>query len=176
MRVVNAVTTSWPALRLERPTFSAVAESELDAVHRYLLFLTGNRTVAEDLTSETFEKAFRVWRRFDPRRGTARAWLCGIARTTALDHFRSEERRRRREERYARDLPEAEEIALGPGPLEAALGRLSAAEREVVALRVLLELDGPTTARVLGISTTACSTRLSRALRRLEELMKDARD
>ena len=176
MRVVNAVTTSWPALRLERPTFSAVAESELDAVHRYLLFLTGNRTVAEDLTGETFEKAFRVWRRFDPRRGTARAWLCGIARSTALDHFRSEERRRRREERYARDLPETEDLAIGPGPLEAALSLLSAAEREVVALRVLLELDGPTTARVLGISTTACSTRLSRALKRLEELMKDARD
>jgi RNA polymerase sigma factor (sigma-70 family) len=176
MRVVNAVTTSWPALRLDRPTFSAVAESELDAVHRYLLFLTGNRTVAEDLTGETFEKAFRVWRRFDPRRGTARAWLCGIARTTALDHFRSEERRRRREERFARDLPETEDPALGPGPLEAALGLLSPAEREVVALRVLLELDGPTTARVLGISTTACSTRLSRALKRLEELMKDARD
>jgi RNA polymerase sigma-70 factor (ECF subfamily) len=176
MRVVNAVTTSWPALRLERPTFSAVAESELDAVHRYLLFLTGNRTVAEDLTGETFEKAFRVWRRFDPRRGTARAWLCGIARTTALDHFRSEERRRRREERYAHALPETEDIAFGPGPLEAALCLLSAAEREVVALRVLLELDGPTAARVLGISTTACSTRLSRALKRLEELMKDARD
>jgi DNA-directed RNA polymerase specialized sigma24 family protein len=176
MRVVNAVTTSWPALRLDRPTFSAVAESELDAVHRYLVFLTGNRTVAEDLTGETFEKAFRVWRRFDPRRGTARAWLCGIARTTALDHFRSEERRRRREERYARDLPETEDLAFGPGPLEAALSLLSAAEREVVALRVLLELDGPATARVLGISTTACSTRLSRALKRLEELMKDARD
>jgi RNA polymerase sigma-70 factor (ECF subfamily) len=176
MRVVNAVTTSWPALRLDRPTFSAVAESELDAVHRYLVFLTGNRTVAEDLTGETFEKAFRVWRRFDPRRGTARAWLCGIARSTALDHFRSEERRRRREERYARDLPETEDLAIGPGPLEAALSLLSAAEREVVALRVLLELDGPATARVLGISTTACSTRLSRALKRLEELMKDARD
>jgi DNA-directed RNA polymerase specialized sigma24 family protein len=66
--------------------------------------------------------------------------------------------------------------ALGSGELEAALGRLSAAEREVVALRVLLELDGPTVARVLGISTTACSTRLSRALKRLEEMMSDARD
>ena len=91
MKAVNAVTTSWPGLRVDRPTFSAVAESELDAVHRYLLFLTGTRTVAEDLTGETFEKAFRIWRRFDPRRGTPRAWLCGIARTTALDHFRSED-------------------------------------------------------------------------------------
>jgi RNA polymerase sigma factor (sigma-70 family) len=176
MKSVNAVTTSWPGLRVDRPTFASVAESELDAVHRYLLFLTGNRAVAEDLTGETFEKAFRFWRRFDPRRGTARAWLCGIARTTALDHFRSEERRRRREERYAHDLPESEEPALGTGKLEAALEQLSPADREVVALRVLLELDGPTAARVLGISPTACSTRLSRALKRLEEMMSDARD
>jgi RNA polymerase sigma-70 factor (ECF subfamily) len=176
MKAVNAVTTSWPGLHVDRPSFSAVAESELDAIHRYLLFLTGNRTVAEDLTGETFEKAFRLWRRFDPRRGTPRAWLCRIARSSALDHFRAEERRRRREERYAREQPEAEEPTLGTGALETALTRLSPAEREVVALRVLLELDGPTTARVLGISNTACSTRLSRALKRLEEMMSDARD
>jgi RNA polymerase sigma-70 factor, ECF subfamily len=176
MRAVNAVTTSWPGLRVDRPTFASVAEAELDAVHRYLLFLTGNRVVAEDLTGETFEKAFRLWRRFDPRRGTPRVWLCRIARGTALDHFRSEERRRRREERYARQLPDHEEPALGPGALESALSRLSPSDREVVALRVLLELDGPTAARVLGISTTACSTRLSRALKRLEEMMSDASD
>src|SRR2546430_1774298 len=112
LMAVNAVTTTWPGLRIDRPTFSAVAESELDAVHRYLLFLTGNRTVAEDLTGETFEKAFRLWRRFDPRRGTPRAWLCRIARNIALDHFRSEERRRRREERYSRELPDSEELPL----------------------------------------------------------------
>lgn len=176
MKAVNAVTTSWPGLRADQPSFSAVAETELDAVHRYLLFLTGNRTVAEDLTGETFEKAFRIWRRFDPRRGTPRAWLCGIARTTALDHFRSEERRRRREARYARELPDTDEPELGSGELEAALARMSASEREIVALRVLLELDGPTAARVLGISATACSTRLSRALKRLEEMMSNARD
>lgn len=175
MRAVNAVTTSWAGLHADRPSFSAVAESELDAVHRYLLFLTGNRTVAEDLTGETFEKAFRTWRRFDPRRGTPRAWLCRIARSSALDHFRSEERRRHREDRYVRGLPESVDDDLGHGPLETAVARLSAAEREVVALRVLLELDGPTAARVLGISVTACSTRLSRALKKLEEMMNDAR-
>ena len=173
MRAVNAVTTSWAGLHVDRPSFAAVAEAELDAVHRYLLFLTGNRVVAEDLTGETFEKAFRSWRRFDPRRGTARAWLCRIARSAALDHFRSEERRRRREDRYASGAVVVDDGELCLSPLEAALAQLSPAEREVVALRVLLDLDGPTAARVLGISATACSTRLSRALKRLEELMND---
>src|SRR5256714_3886852 len=101
MKDVTAVTTTLPRLGLARPSFASVAESELDAVHRYLLFLTGNRAVAEDLTSETFEKAFRAWRRFDPRRGSAKTWLCQIARSTALDHFRAERRRRRREDVYS---------------------------------------------------------------------------
>ena len=43
----------------------------------------------------------------------------------------------------------------------------------MIALRVVLELDGEAAARVLGISQTACSTRLSRALKRLEERMTD---
>ena len=57
--------------------------------------------------------------------------------------------------------------------LETALVALSAGEREVVALRVLLDLDGESAARVLGISATACSTRLSRALAKLEEKVRN---
>jgi len=60
MKDVNAVPTTLPRLGLARPSFAAVAESELDAVHRYLLFLTGNRSLAEDLTGDTFENAFRA--------------------------------------------------------------------------------------------------------------------
>ena len=100
--------------------------------------------------------------------------MCRIARSVAVDWFRAESRRKRREETYAREQPLVDEFGEGlPEPLEAALQELSPAEREVVALRVLLELDGPSAARVLGISQTACSTRLSRALRRLEERMND---
>ena len=175
---VNAVSTlDAPPLAAGRPGFAEIATRELDAVYRYLVYLTGDRSAAEDLAAETFEKAFRTWRRFDPRRGSPRTWLCRIARNVAVDWFRAESRRRRREETYSRDLQLVEEFGDGlPGPLEEALHELSPAEREVVALRVLLELDGPSAARVLGISQTACSTRLSRALQRLEERMTDVRE
>jgi RNA polymerase sigma factor (sigma-70 family) len=166
---VNAASPPLP-LAHGRPGFAEIAAEQLDAVYRYLVYLTGDRGAAEDLTAETFEKAFRSWRRFDPRRGTPRTWLCRIARSVAIDWFRAEARRRRREDSYGRDLEQVTELVDGlPGPLEQALRELSPAEREVIALRVLLELDGPSTARLLGISQTACSTRLSRALRRLEE-------
>jgi len=153
-------------------TFAQAAERHLDDVYRYLAWFTGDRAVAEDLTGETFERALRLWPRFDPERGSARTWLCQVARTAALDHFRSERRRTRREELAA--VPERFEEAFAEGlsaDLEAALLRLSAGEREVVALRVVLDLDAPTTARMLGISSTNCTTRLNRALKKLEEAL-----
>ena len=174
---VSAVTTTWPARRNDaRPErdFASLAESHLDDVYGYLLYLTGDRSVAEDLTGETFERALRRWARFDSRRASAKTWLCQIARSAALDHFRSERRRQRREHAVApRDVVEAEEHAFeGLSPeLEGALRKLSPADREVIALRVVLELDAASAARLLGVSQTACSTRLSRALRRLEEMI-----
>jgi RNA polymerase sigma-70 factor, ECF subfamily len=169
---VEAATAVSPLRRfgVERPSFAAVAEQCLDDVHAYLVYLTKDRGLAEDLTAETFERALKRWKRWNPRRAAARTWLCQIARSVALDHFRSEQRRRRREERFA--APEAMEPALFEGlspDLDEAVRSLSAAEREVIALRVVLELDGETAARVLGISATACSNRLSRALKKLEE-------
>ena len=153
--------------------FAEAARRHLDDVHAFLVYLTGDRAVAEDLTAETFARALERWHRYDPRRGGARTWLCQLARSTALDHFRAEDRRRRREGRYVvAELRESGEPVFGEGlspALERALAQLSAAEREVVALRVVLELDGEGAARVLGISTTACSTRLSRALAKLEK-------
>jgi RNA polymerase sigma-70 factor (ECF subfamily) len=154
-------------------SFAAAARNNLDAVYRYLLTMTKDAALAEDLTSETFERALRRWHRFDARRAGEKTWLLMIARSAALDHFRGEARRKRREERFAteHDREEVEPpVDLGLSPaLEEALAELSAAEREVIALRIVVELDGDTAARVLGISRTSCSTRLSRALRKLEE-------
>jgi RNA polymerase sigma-70 factor (ECF subfamily) len=169
------MTLTRPLTRTDTPlTFADAAERHLDDVFGYLLYLTRDRTLADDLSGATFEKALRQWSRFDSKRGTARTWLLGIARTTALDSFRAESRRKRREEAAAE--PEARDAdfveGLSPG-LQSALATLSAGEREVLALRIVIELDGMETARVLGISQTAVSTRLSRALTKLEQKVRN---
>src|SRR5437867_7436753 len=122
-------------------SFAQAAETHLDDVFGYLTWFTGDRFVAEDLAAETFERALRLWHRFDERRGSPRTWLCQLARTVALDHFRSERRRLHREERAA--VPDRYDEALTEGlapELESALRALTAGEREVIALRVVLEL------------------------------------
>ena len=47
----------------------------------------GDRSAAEDLAAETFEKAFRTWRRFDPVRSSPRTWaaLCEARMTATRD-------------------------------------------------------------------------------------------
>jgi RNA polymerase sigma factor (sigma-70 family) len=153
-------------------TFAEASEQHLDDVYGYLAWFTGDRGAAEELTAETFERALRLWHRFDPKRGSARTWLCQLARTVALDHFRSERRRTRREQLAAAAERVDERFADSLSPeLETALHGLTAGEREVIALRVLLDLDAGTAARVLGISPTNCTTRLNRALRKLEEAL-----
>jgi RNA polymerase sigma-70 factor (ECF subfamily) len=156
-------------------TFAQAAESHLDDVYGYLAWFTGDRATADELTGATFERALRLWPRFDPARGSAQTWLCQVARTVALDHFRSERRRNRREQLAAPAERVEERFAEGLSPeLEAALSVLTAGEREVIALRVVLDVDAQTASRVLGISPTNCTTRLNRALRKLEEALNVA--
>lgn len=156
-----------------RLDFAQAAEENLDGVFRYLVHMVGDGHLAEDLTSATFERALRDWRRYDPARARVSVWLVEIARRTALDHFRSDGRRRAREERYAARHPEAvpatDDIGGLSGTMRAALRRLTPAERELVALRVVLDLDTAEAARVLDSTPAAVGAGLHRALTKLRQ-------
>ena len=86
---MHAMTVTRPASQAApRPTFAEVAEEHLDDVFGYLAYLTRDRGQAEDLASSTFEKALRLWERFDPERGSSRTWLLGIVHNRAIDSLR----------------------------------------------------------------------------------------
>src|SRR4029450_8609843 len=66
-------------------SFEALYRGSADAVYAYAASLLRDRSAAEEVTAAAFERAFRKQRSFDPRRGTQRAWLFGIARHAGLD-------------------------------------------------------------------------------------------
>src|SRR5581483_10179562 len=72
------------ALMAGRDPF-ANPEPLLRRVFAYVAYRVGNRSEAEDITSETFERALRYRDRYDERRGEPIAWLLGIARNCVYD-------------------------------------------------------------------------------------------
>ncbi|MHB8159997.1 MAG: RNA polymerase sigma factor [Thermoleophilia bacterium] len=69
--------------------FDEVYRAYLRPVYAFVAFRVGNRAAAEDITSQVFEKAWRGYPRFDPRKAAISTWLFTIARNSLTDHYRS---------------------------------------------------------------------------------------
>ena len=131
---------------------------------------------AADVVAETFLVAWRR-RREIPADGEARLWLYGVARRVLANHHRGDVRRERLGQRLRQRLTAfaADPAAEVPERLaiRAALGRLNELDREVLLLTVWEGLEPREAAQVLGVSSAAVRTRLSRARARLRELVGD---
>src|SRR5690348_4295549 len=152
--------------------FDRLYRSSRDDVYAYVASLLRDAPAAEEATAAAFERAYRKRHRFDPERGEPRAWLFGIARNAALDELR---RRGRQAELTAE--PEDFEARAEEGAehserrlaVSAALERLEAGERELIALKFFAGLENREIARVLGIGESNAGTRLHRAMTKLRE-------
>ena len=153
-------------------SFDALYRSSADAVYAYAASLLRDRSAAEEVTAAAFERAFRKQRSFDPRRGTQRAWLFGIARNAALDELRRRKRSAELTAEPAGDEPAPEgeaEAAERRATVRAALATLEPRDRELIALKFHAGLNNAEIADVLGVSASNAGTRVHRALTRLRE-------
>ena len=150
-------------------------------VYGFIAYRIGNRSEAEDVTQQTFERALRAWRRFDPSRAHPKTWLLAIARNLIVDHYRRDRSRLLRPLGEG-GLPE-EQLPSEKGPetagvspeLATALDTLSQRDREVIALRYGSDLRGPEIAELLDLQLANVQQILSRSLRKLRvELERQA--
>jgi len=147
--------------------FRAFYDDALPEVYGYLLHRSGGvRTVAEDLTQETFLVAVRAVQRGDSEMVTV-PWLIGVARHKLLDHFRG----RARDSRKLRLLQGAaavddEMVDWQRQPSReqalAALAELPPSQRAAMVLRYFDDLPVPEVARALGRSVHATESLLAR--------------
>lgn len=162
----------------ESTPVSAPAPHEFDALYRdsrddlfsYLAYLVGDRSLAEELTAQAFEKAFRKRSHFRPGRGDLRGWLFAIARNGAVDELRRSGRESALE--LAPELVGAEGVDRSSDDrllIAGAMRRLQARDRELIALKFFAGLDNKQIGRVLGISNSNAGTQLHRAISRLRE-------
>jgi RNA polymerase sigma-70 factor, ECF subfamily len=156
--------------------FERLYRSSRDDVYAYVAGVLRDRSAAEEVTAAAFERAFRKRGRFDARRGSARAWLFGIARNAALDELR---RRRRQAELDAEPAdivaPPVDALAEGGArraTLIAALAGLEPRERELVAMKFFAGLSNAEIAAVLGVSESNAGTKLHRVITKLREVCR----
>jgi RNA polymerase sigma-70 factor (ECF subfamily) len=135
-----------------------------------VLVSVGDLDCAQDLVAEAFARAWASWRTVS-RHPAPRAWVV----RTALNLNVSRWRRRRREVPVAdpalvADLPVEGSAAGALDPrIMAALMRLSARQRQVVALRLFLDLDTERTAEMLGVAPGTVQAHLGRAMAALRD-------
>src|SRR5438105_4100094 len=146
-------------------------EPLIRSVYAYVAYRIGDGPDAEDVTSETFERAFRYRQSFDPRRGEPIVWLVGIARRCV------EDARRARRPAPADEVVEAasgdvENETLRRLELQSAISRLSPRERELVALRFGADLRVRHIAELLGERTNTIEVAIHRALGRLRAVLE----
>jgi RNA polymerase sigma-70 factor (sigma-E family) len=136
-----------------------------------VLMSVGDRDTAQDLVAEAFARAWASWRTVS-RHPAPTAWVVRTALNSGISRWR-----RRRRELPVGDLAlVADQPAAdwgGDGSVDprimAALLRLPARQRQVVALRLFLDLDTAGTAQVLGIAPGTVQAHLGRALAALRD-------
>lgn len=153
--------------------FERLYRSSRDDLYAYVASLLRDDSAAEEVTALAFERAYRKRHRFDPGRGEPRAWLFGIARNAALDELR----RRGRQAELAADPTDLEAAGAAESAerseqrlaVSAALERLAAGERELIALKYFAGLSNAEIAQVIGASESNAGTKLHRAMNKLRE-------
>jgi len=155
----------------QRLDFAEFYRGARDECLRTVLVSVGDYDAAQELVDEAFARACASWRKVS-RHPAPAAWVV----RTALNVNVSRWRRRRREVAVpdlgtVADLSTAHEAADSPVDprIMAALLRLPARQRQVVALRLFLDLDTAGTARVLGIAPGTVQAHLGRAMAALRD-------
>lgn len=166
----------------DREAFARLYEHYVGRVYSYTFARTGDRTLAEDATSETFLRAMRSIGGFRWQGADFGAWLVTVARHVLADHFRSSRFRLEASVAdvidYTGDLTaaSAEDVVMARATAQQALQALQtlpADQQECLYLRHVLDLSVAETACALGRSQGAVRVLAHRGLgtlaRRLDE-------
>jgi RNA polymerase sigma-70 factor (ECF subfamily) len=158
--------------------FQRIFNEHKDTVYRFAWRMTSSAAVAEDIAQDVFLSVFRQPNRFDPSRGTMRAFLLGIARNIALKRWRDEARWEELGDDESVTQPmnvehiERAEIAEAVGN---AVRSLPPLQREVLILSEYEDLSLEEIARAVEAEVGTVKSRLHRARENLKQMLAPLR-
>ena len=162
--------------RTSSDDFAVLYRRHVDAIHRYAYRVSGSREVAEEVTSATFERAWRALPDFEWRGGGFEPWLFAISSAEIAGFYRREQRSSRPRAQMA-----LRELALGHGEeiddparieermrvVRKAMATLRPRYQEAISLRFLSGLSHQQAAKAMECSAPAMAVVVHRALKAL---------
>jgi RNA polymerase sigma factor (sigma-70 family) len=171
----EAITLSNEATPGERAAFEQLYMAHAETVRRHLVYLTGDRPLAEDLAQETFSKLYQQASMADVR--NPKSWLLTVASNLAYNHFRAESRRTAREQAHPGGRATSQDTNAQMDDVidvRRVLGELDPRDRAVLMLRHS-GLTYAEVAEAVGVSATSVGTILSRAQMRFRSVYEGKR-
>ncbi|QWF71813.1 sigma-70 family RNA polymerase sigma factor [Methylomonas paludis] len=154
-----------------------------DQVYGLALRITIRATLAEEVVQDTFWQVWRQAPRFDPERGTVKAWVMTIARSRALDALRQIDTQESELEMEALELIAAPDDQAPPDllgaieqghQLQSALASLEPLPRQLVSLAFFRGLSHDQIAACSGLPLGTVKSHIRRSLQTLQLMMSDS--
>jgi RNA polymerase sigma-70 factor (ECF subfamily) len=157
--------------------FARLYEEHLDAVFSYCFFRVANRQLAEDLTADTFEQAWRDRHRYNPERASFTTWLFAIARHRIIDDQRKQGRRTilSMNGRYSDETPLPEDQVIGKAQfthLYDLVRALPDEHQELIALKFGAGLSNRRIGELLNKNESAVGSTIYRIMQKLRQEWK----
>ena len=169
----NAAELASRAKNGDSQAFALIYDTFIKKIYDFVFYKTMHQQLAEDLTSQTFLKAWKNIAQF--KGGNFSAWLYTIARNIVVDHYRSQKEILAVEDFW--DL-KADDDVLGEveerlkiEKLQQGLARLKSSEREILMLRLWQDLPFKEIAVILGKNEGAAKMSFARAMESLKKEM-----
>ena len=169
----NATELASRAQTGDSQAFALIYDTFIKKIYDFVFYKTMHQQLAEDLTSQTFLKAWKNIAQF--KGGNFSAWLYTIARNIVVDHYRSQKEILAVEDFW--DL-KADDDVLGEveerlkiEKLQQGLARLKSSEREILMLRLWQDLPFKEIAVILGKNEGAAKMSFARAMESLKKEM-----
>ena len=150
-------------------------------IYRYVLRVTGRRPDADDVSQETFLRAFRAYQALPPD-ANVRAWLFAIATNLCRNHFRARKRRlvayaeARASAREADEAGRPDRVTVGRetgAMVEATVERLPLKQRLAFIQRKIHGLDYETIGQALECSAESARAHVFQALRKIRRVLDE---
>jgi RNA polymerase sigma-70 factor (ECF subfamily) len=163
---------------MDESAFETLMSAHHGEIYRYLRRVTGGASDADDLSQETFVRAYRAYRSLPPE-ANVRAWLFTIATNLFRNHFRSQKRRRLAYQAASVGVgegddtdPEGEALGREAGRvLQAAVGQLPLKQRLAFLQRKLHGLEYDEIGRGLDCSAESARAHVFQALRKIRRAL-----